>query len=93
MPNGQDTDDKLRDREPVAFNSAITDSIKTFVLAVVALGVGFEWVNWTEAQTALSVQRKACEADDHVLRAGHDIDVVDWSATRGHHLVEVSDIL
>ncbi|MGA9278343.1 hypothetical protein [Ilumatobacter sp.] len=55
MPNGQNTDDKLRDREPVAFSSAITDSIKTFVLAIVALAVGFEWVNWTEAQTALVI--------------------------------------
>jgi len=55
MPNDPAAGNKLRDREPVAFSSAITDSIKTFVLAIVALAVGFEWVNWTEAQTALVI--------------------------------------
>jgi len=45
----------LKDREPVAVNSAITNAIKTVVLSLLAVAVGFGWVHWTDAQTALVV--------------------------------------
>ena len=46
---------KLREREPVAFNATLMDAVKTLVLAIVALMVGFKWVDWSEEQTGLVV--------------------------------------
>jgi hypothetical protein len=43
---------KLVDREPVAVVSSITNAIKTLVLAVLALALAFNWVNWSDAQNA-----------------------------------------
>lgn len=42
----------LSDREPVALISSITNSIKTLVLAVLALALAFDWVNWSDEQNA-----------------------------------------
>jgi hypothetical protein len=42
----------LSEREPVTLISSITNSIKTLVLAVLALALAFDWVNWSDAQNA-----------------------------------------
>jgi hypothetical protein len=43
---------KLRHQEPVGFNSVITDGIKTLVLALMTLGLAFNWISWTDDQIA-----------------------------------------
>jgi hypothetical protein len=43
---------KLTDTEPVAVVAAITNAIKTLVLAVIALALAFNWVNWSDGQNA-----------------------------------------
>jgi uncharacterized YccA/Bax inhibitor family protein len=42
----------VRDREPVVFNSAVTNAVKALVLSLVTLALAFEWVSWTDAQIA-----------------------------------------
>jgi hypothetical protein len=46
---------KLTDTEPVAVWSTITNSIKTLVLALLALALAFGWVHWTNQQNAAVV--------------------------------------
>jgi hypothetical protein len=50
--NGTGTATKLRDAEPVVWVSSITNSIKTLVLALIALALAFGWVNWSDQQNA-----------------------------------------
>lgn len=46
------TNDKLREREPVLFNSVVADGLKTLVLALISLALAFEWIAWSDAQVA-----------------------------------------
>lgn len=46
---------RLRDREPLATNATLFDSIKTLVLATIAVLVGFEVVSWTNEQVSLVI--------------------------------------
>ena len=55
MGNGDPEPTKLKDTEPVAVWSAITNSIKTLTLALLALALAFGWVNWSNQQNAAVV--------------------------------------
>jgi hypothetical protein len=52
MTNGSKKKRKLRDREPVAVATSITNSLKTLVLALLALALAFGWVDWSDGQNA-----------------------------------------
>ncbi len=52
MNNGNQNLGKLRDTEPAALVGSITNAIKTVVLAVIALALAFDWVNWNDEQNA-----------------------------------------
>jgi hypothetical protein len=46
---------RLRDREPLATNATLFDSIKTLVLATIAVLVGFDVVTWSDQQISLVI--------------------------------------
>lgn len=49
------TKERLRDREPLATNATLFDSIKTLILATIAVLVGFDLVSWTNEQVSLVI--------------------------------------
>ena len=41
-----------RESEPVIFSASLTNGIKTLVLAVMSVGLAFDWITWSQEQIA-----------------------------------------
>jgi hypothetical protein len=52
MSDGSAAPTKLSQAEPVAWIASIINSIKTLVLALIALALAFDWVSWSNQQNA-----------------------------------------